>query len=221
VRTERAFLQKGIAQADAEIQVLSEQEKSEVEGLKADTEDFERIKELFSRGTLPILRVTDARRAMLLSSTRKLQATANLMQIKRQRDDLSRQIERLDGQRRSDLLRELQDATLALSKIRFKLQSTAEKLQYTTFAKSQLAGGFGNKPAITIVRNGTKGIERLVADEDFALQPGDVVEVALRDYLGADQSRSHASLTSRDDSKLPLQRKSAGEHAAQKAQAPP
>ena len=110
------------------------------------------------------------------------------MQTKRQRDDLSRQIERLDGQRRGDTLRELQDAIVALSKIRFKLQSTGEKLQYTALAKSQLSHGFGDKPAITVVRNGAKGIEHLIANEEFELQPGDVVEVALRDAPGADLS---------------------------------
>jgi len=184
-RAERTFLQRGIAQADEEIQILSEQQKTEDEGAKADVEDLARLQELYNRGTLPILRVTDARRAMLLSATRKLQTTAQLMQTRRQRDDLSRQVERLDGQRRSDLLRELQDATVALSKIRLKLQSTAEKLQYTRLAKSQLARGLAGKPAITIVRNGTTGTENLTANEDFALQPGDVVEVALRDDLAA------------------------------------
>jgi polysaccharide export outer membrane protein len=102
------------------------------------------------------------------------------MQTRRQRDDFSRQIERLDGQRKSDILRELQEATVALSKIRFKLQSTGEKLQYTALAKSQLVRGFGNKPEITIVRNGARGSENLIASEEFELQPGDVVEVALQ-----------------------------------------
>jgi polysaccharide export outer membrane protein len=207
-RAERTFLQRGIAQADEQIQVLSAQEKTEEEGVKADVEEFERTKELFNRGTLPILRVTDARRAMLLSATRKLQTTAQLMQTRRQRDDLARQIERLDGQRRSDLLRELQEATLALNKIRFKLQSTGEKLQYTVLAKSQLARGFGSKPAITIVRNGTNGVEELVANEGFELQPGDVIEVALQ-VPGVGESGSLDALTSGDGSKLPLQRKAA------------
>lgn len=183
---ERTFLERGIVQADEQIQVLSEQLKTEDQGAQADLEELERTKELFNRGTLTMIRVSDARRAMLLSSTRKLQTTAQLMQTRRLRDDFSRQIERLDGQRRSDLLKELQDATLALSKIRFKLQSTGEKLQYTTFAKSQLAHGFGAKPAITIVRNGASGSENLLANEDFELQPGDVVEVALRVAPGAE-----------------------------------
>jgi polysaccharide export outer membrane protein len=180
-QAEKKFLQRGIVQADEQIQVLSEQQKTEDQGAQADVEELERAKELYNRGTLPILRVTDARRAMLLSSTRKLQTTAQLMQTRRQRDDLSRQIERLDGQRRSDMLRELQDTTVALSRIQFKLQSTGEKLQYIALARSQLARGFGNKPVITIVRNGTKGSENLSANEEFELQPGDVVEVALRD----------------------------------------
>jgi polysaccharide biosynthesis/export protein len=186
LQAERTFLQRAIVQADEQIQVLSEQQKTEDQGNQADVEELERAKELFNRGTLPSLRVTDARRAMLLSSTRKLQTTAQLMQTRRQRDDLSRQIERLDGQRRSDMLRELEDATVALSRIRFKLQSTGEKLQYTSHAKSQLARGFGNKPAITIVRIGANGSENLSANEEFELQPGDVVEVALRDAPGAD-----------------------------------
>lgn len=179
-RAERTFLDRGIAEADEQIQVLSEQLKTEGEGTQADLEELERAKDLFNRGTLTMLRVSDARRAALLSSTRKLQTTAQLMLTKRQRDDLSRQIERLDGQRRSDMLKELQDATVALSKIRFKLQSTGEKLQYTAFAKSQLAHGMGTKPSIIIFRNGAKGGEALIAKEETELQPGDVVEVALR-----------------------------------------
>jgi polysaccharide export outer membrane protein len=178
-QADKTFLQRGIAQADAEIQVLSEQQKTEDEGAKADADDFARMQDLFSRGTVPILRVSDARRAMLLSSTRKLQTTAQLMATKRQRDELSRQMEQLDGKRRTDLLRELLDATVALSKVRSKLQSTGEKIYYTVAAKSQLANGSGPKPTITIVRHGAKGTEKLNADEDSELQPGDVVEVAL------------------------------------------
>ncbi len=176
---ERAFLQHGIVQADAEIQVLSQQQKTEEQGNQADIDEFERSKDLFSRGNLTSLRVSDARRAMLLSSIQKLQTAAQLMQTQRQRDDLSRQIARLDGQRRSDMLRELQDATVALSKIRFKLQSTGDKLQYTVLAKSQLSRGLGNQPVITVMRNATNSIEKLAANEDFVLQPGDVIEISL------------------------------------------
>lgn len=187
-QAERMFLERGIVQADEQIGILSEQQKTEDQVAQADVEELERAKDLLNRGTLTMLRVSDARRAMLLSSTMKLQNTAQLMQTRRQRDDFSRQIERLNSQRRSDMLKELQDATLALNGIRFKLQSTGEKLQYTAFAKSQLARGFGTKPAITIVRNGARGSENLAASEDSELQPGDVVEIALRIAPVADPS---------------------------------
>jgi|SRR5581483_8313455 len=179
VQAEKTFLQRGIAQADAEIQVLSDQQKTEDEGAKADADDFARMQDLFSRGTVPILRVSDARRAMLLSSTRTLQTAAQLMATKRQRDELSRRMEQLDGKRRTDLLRELLDATVALSKARSKLQSTGEKIYYAVAAKSQLANGSGPKPTITIVRKDANGTRKLSSDEDSELQPGDVVEIAL------------------------------------------
>jgi polysaccharide export outer membrane protein len=199
-QAEKTFLEHGITLANEQINVLSEQERTEDEGTKSDIDELARLKELFNRGTLPILRVTDARRAMLLSATRKLQTTAQLMTTKRQRDDLYRQIERLDSQHRAELLRELQEANVTLSKIRIKLQSTGEKLQYTRLAKSQLARGLGGKPTIRIVRNGGKDIGNLTVNEDFELEPGDVVEVALRDD-SADVSESGEVPLSRPEQK--------------------
>jgi polysaccharide export outer membrane protein len=124
--------------------------------------------------------VTDARRAVLLSSTRKLQTTAQLMQVKKQQDELTRKLEKLDDQRRLDLLRELQDTSVKLNEIREKLQSVGEKLQYTAMVRSQLARGAGNKAEIAIIGKGEKGQDRTIASDDTELQPGDTVEVSLR-----------------------------------------
>jgi polysaccharide biosynthesis/export protein len=112
---------------------------------------------------------------------------AQLMQIEQQQSGFSRQVEKLDDQRRIDLLRERQDAEMKLSEIRAKLQSTAEKLQYTSIAKSQLIRGGGNQPEIIIVRTGDKGRERVAVNEETELEPGDVVEVALRPGLPTGQ----------------------------------
>jgi polysaccharide export outer membrane protein len=123
--------------------------------------------------------VTDARRALLLSSTRKLQTAAQLMQIKRQQDDYSRQLERLDDQRRMRLLQDLQDTRIRLGAIRAKLQGIGEKLQYTGVMKSELIRGSSVKPRLLVLRKGAKGWERSVVEEDSELQPGDIVEVSL------------------------------------------
>lgn len=194
---EKAFLQRGVRQGDDEVRVLSEQQKREEEGFQSDLEELQKANDLFARGNLTSPRVTDARRAVLLSSTRKLQTSAQLLQVKKQQDEFVRKLTKLDDQRRLDLLRELQDTSLRLNQIREKLQSVAEKLQYTAMVRSQLARGAGTNPDITIVRKGEKGPERIVASEDTELQPGDSVEITLRYQDGPDSAlRKLSSSTS-------------------------
>jgi polysaccharide export outer membrane protein len=181
---EKEFFRRVIKQAEEHIGVLSESLKNEEEGIQADKQDLHRVTDLFGKGAVAITRITDARRALLWSSTLKLQTTAQWMSQKKQREEVSRQLERLDDQRRMDLLRELQDAGVRLSQISARLQGVGEKLQYTALVRSQLVRGSGGKPQIAIIRKGENGRERLVAEEDFELEPGDVVEVALRAEQG-------------------------------------
>jgi polysaccharide biosynthesis/export protein len=176
---ERAFLQRSIKQGDEQIKVLSEQNTKEEQGVQADAEELQRINELFGKGALPSPRVTDARRAVLLSSTRKLQTAAQLMQVKKQQDDIARQLERLDDLRRIKWLQDLQDARTKLGQIRARLQSVGEKLLYTA-ARSQVVRGNELRPELTVIRKGKSGPEHIIVDQDSELQPGDVVEVALR-----------------------------------------
>jgi polysaccharide export outer membrane protein len=178
---EKVYIQGAIAQTESHIKVVSEQLEKDDQGLQADAQDLARISDLFGRGAVAIPRVTDARRALLWTSTRKLETASQLMKLQTQRLDLTRQLERIDAQRKSDLLRELQDRNVRVSEIRSKLQSIDEKLQYTGTVKSQLVRGKGGKPDILVVRKGENGRTHIGADEDFELEPGDVVEVSLRE----------------------------------------
>ncbi len=177
---EKAFLQRGVRQGDDRVRVLSEQQKKEEEGLQSDLDELQKASDLYGKGSLTSPRVTEARRAVLLSSTRKLQTSALLMQVKKEQDELARKLVKLDDQRRLDLLRELQDTSVKLNQIREKLQSVGEKLQYTGMVRSQLVRGADNKVEIAIIRKGEKGVERVIGSEDAELQPGDAVEVILR-----------------------------------------
>ena len=183
---EKAFLQSGVRQGEDRVRVLSEQQKKEDEGFQSDLEELQKATDLYGKGALTSPRVTDARRAVLLSSTRKLQTSAQLMEVKKQQDELSRKLVKLDDQRRLDLLRELQDTSVKLNQIREKLQSVGEKLQYTAMVRSQLVRGASSMPEIAIIRKGEKEQERIVASEDTELQPGDAVEVSLRYQDGPD-----------------------------------
>ena len=200
---EKAFLAHSASGEDEQIKVLSAQAAKEAEGAQADAEELQRATELFGKGMLPIVRVTDARRAVLLSSTRKLQTTAQLMQAKREREDFTRQLERLGDQRTIKLLEDLQQARAALSQDRAKLQSTTEKLRYAA-ARSQIMRGTELKPDITLIRKGEHGPEHIAAEEETELRPGDVVEVALRsdDLTGMDPQASVAPFA--DEARSPV-----------------
>ena len=128
--------------------------------------------------------MTDARRAVLLSSTRKLQTVVQLMQLGRQQDEFRRKLEQLDDRHRIEVLAELQGVNVKLEEIRAKLQAVEDKIRYIGLLRSQLVAGNGG-PEIAIVRMGANGAQRLPAAEDAEVQPGDVVAVALRRDAGA------------------------------------
>jgi polysaccharide export outer membrane protein len=193
---EKSFLKRGVREGDDQVNVLSAQQKTEEEAYQSDLDELQKVNDLFGKGALVSPRVTDARRAVLLSSTRKLQTQAQLMQVKTKQEELKRKLEKLDDQRRLDLLRELQEASVTLNEARAKLQSVGEKLQYTAMVRSQLVRGAGDKAEIAIIRKGQKGEERIVADEGAELQPGDTVEVALH-YQDAPDAALRAQSSSK------------------------
>ena len=59
-------------------------------------QDLRRVNDLFGKGAVAITRITDARRALLWSSTLKLQTTAQWITQKKQREEVSRQLEQLE-----------------------------------------------------------------------------------------------------------------------------
>jgi len=176
---QKAFLRHLIKRGEEQIAILLDQQQKEDQGVQADTADLQKALESYGKGSLPSPRVMDARRALLLSSTRVLQTTSQLMQLRRQQDDLLRQLQRLDDQRKIELLRQLQETAARTNSLRARLQGVSEKLQYAT-ARTQGIRGNEVKADIAIFRKVEKRRERISADEDFELQPGDVVEVAVQ-----------------------------------------
>ena len=180
-RAEEAFLQDSIKKADGQLGVLKTQEQEEAKGVQADNEDLERLGRLFSAGNLTSARLADARRAMLLSSTRHLQTQVEVMRLQRQQDDQRRQVDRLAAQRKMKLLSDLNDSNVRLAVLAATVKAARQRLQPT-------GGGGGPmlvepdkmKPEIVIVRSVDRQWTRTVTSPDTELEPGDVVEVALR-----------------------------------------
>ncbi len=174
---QQEFLQRAIKQGSDQIAVLSQQQQTEEQGVQADSQELQKDLELLSKGTLISPRVTDARRAVLLSSTRKLQTVVQLMQLKKQQDETQMKLQQLDDQRRIALLGELQESNAKLGEIRAKLQGVEDKIRVTGLLRSQLDQGEKTGPDLAIIRKGEKG--PLDATEETELQPGDVVEVSV------------------------------------------
>jgi polysaccharide export outer membrane protein len=176
---QKEFLQHAIQQADALIEILSEQQQKEEQGVKDDINDFDKITDLYKKNVVTTPRLSESRRSALSSFTRKLQTSAQLLQARNRHDELTRQLEKLDGERTIDLLRELQQTTVHLAELRAKLEAVEVKLQFTNAPGQPFGRVTANKPEFTIVRKGANGRARTIAGEEFELQPGDVVEIML------------------------------------------
>jgi polysaccharide biosynthesis/export protein len=173
------FLRRSIEEADKQSLVLSEQQQNEEDGVQADSQELQKARAAYGNGSLPSFRVAEFRRAVLYSATRQLQTTNQLMQVKRSRAEFARELEKIDDQRKIRLLAELQDATVKLTGERAKLRSAEEKLQLAGLRPPRSSDG-ASKADFTVFRSGINGKERLTADADTELRPGDVIEVALR-----------------------------------------
>ena len=177
---QKDFLRRSMEKATKQAQVLSEQKQSEEEGVRADEQDLQKARTAFGNGSLPSFRVAEFRRSVLYSATRQLQTTNQLMQVERFRAEAARELEKIDDQRRVRLLAELQDASVKLAGERAKLHSVEEKLRLAGLRPPRSSDGDPSKADITVFRGGLNGNERRSADADTELEPGDVIEIALR-----------------------------------------
>lgn len=114
------------------------------------------------------------------SVSQLLQTESQLVQAERDRDEFTRKLHKFNDQRRLEALRDLQDATVRLASTKARLKAASEKLLYTSTMRSQLVQGQGSKPQIALYRKSEGGVDRLAADEDTLLAPGDTVEVTLQ-----------------------------------------
>jgi polysaccharide export outer membrane protein len=123
--------------------------------------------------------VVDARRALLYSSTRRLDTESELMQVRTQLNEARRLLEKLDDERRLEIQQELQAAQLKLAEERSRLEGLRAKLEAAGIAVPRPSGE-EPMPEITIIRRGEERSLTLKAGYEDEIQPGDVVQVTLR-----------------------------------------
>jgi len=175
---DKALFREAIVKADLQLSVLANKKKGDEEGNQADTADFQKVRELYQKGITATTRLSEARRAALLSSDQLLQTIVEMANIERQRGEYSRQLDKIDSQNHIDDWKDLQDANLRLAQITARLKSASDKLSYTGLLQSQFTQG--GRLDIAVYRKGGNGTERLTANEDLELAPGDSIDVALK-----------------------------------------
>ncbi|SFN88608.1 polysaccharide export outer membrane protein [Mesorhizobium sp. NFR06] len=181
---EQSFVEKGVKDAAAQVEALLKREQDEAAGVKADEDDLEQVTRLFKAGNLTNNRLADVRRSVLLSSSRALETSVELMRTRRQQEDFARQLERNENQRRIGLLNELRDTEVRLADISARLRAVSQKLQPLGATAAPLSiAGETIKAQITIVRNVDGQWRKQASDEDAEVAPGDTIEVRFSNEL--------------------------------------
>jgi polysaccharide biosynthesis/export protein len=183
-QNELSFLNTGIGQADGRRSDLAEQQRIAEDGRAKDTADLEALNGLFDKGGVAISRIAEVRRAANASSLRVLEAAVDIAEVNGERDELSRELERLDSRRQVELLQARQEAEVALANVRSRLQAVNEKLLYVGLVKSQLLRGAGGIANLAVTRGSASQSGTIGISQDTELLPGDVVEVTLRPSEG-------------------------------------
>jgi polysaccharide export outer membrane protein len=181
---EQSFVEKGAKDAAAQIETLIKRAQDEADAVKADEEDLEQVTKAFKAGNLTNNRLADVRRAVLLSSSRALETSVELMRTKRQQEDFARQLERNENQRRIGLLNELRDTEVRLADIGTRLRAASQKLQPLGATAAPLSiAGETVRAQMTIIRNVDGQWRKQAADEDAEVAPGDTIEVRFSNEL--------------------------------------
>lgn len=179
-KRERASLARSLDLARERLVTLKEQATEEIAGTKQQDEQVDKVRQLYDKGLVAAQRLLDEQRSALLNRSRLASITSEAAAAKRAVEEAERQTQRFEENRTASLLKEKAEALSNLDRLQSRITSTAEKFAVIGSARSAVVKAAGTVPDVTIFRrNGEKPI-KLQTDEDALLQPGDVVEIALK-----------------------------------------
>ena len=163
----RRHLKEAIARADKRLKVLKLQSEKEEQSVKLDQADVARVNKLYSRRVISAARISEVRRAALLSASRALQTTIAAENERKELANLSAQLERLDSTMRLKMLDELALAVVRAKSLRHRLD----------VLEQQLGLGGVTEKAVVVTRQNNGTQNEIVTGGSFELRPGDVVRV--------------------------------------------
>ncbi|MCA0942161.1 polysaccharide biosynthesis/export family protein [Salipiger pacificus] len=178
-QSKRAYLLEAREAVSHQIGVLRQQLDAELEGEQADQQEYDRIRTLRERGLVEVDRVTETRRSLLASATRRLDTASDLAAAEKDLARINFDLGDFEDEARRDALELLSDALVDRETTRAQLTAARQQL---LLLSADYADALEEGVVSITLRRGA-GVEEetfeLGGEEDMALLPGDLVEVRL------------------------------------------
>lgn len=177
LRAQAIQIEREAEAARARLEALERQLAVEESGAEADEADFERLEALRDNGRITADRLSDARRSLLFSATRRLQVDAEAAQAAREVQRLVHEREILPLDAAAGALEALSLELAALDELDARRRGLAARLAYAGAAGAMFETLFDTEVRIQRVEGGEEVM--LGPDEDAPLRPGDLVRVVM------------------------------------------
>lgn len=174
-----SYLTETIAQTEQRITILTEQVRLLTEGLKTDEEETQRISGLREKGIVAVNRLSDVKRAEVLSANRLLDTQNDLESVRMNRTRLLSELESFESRRREGLLADRQTMRGRLEELTVRLASLREQMAINGVTAVALDASLQSTTVITVHRRQGAVTLSHTPDLDELLQPGDVIEAQL------------------------------------------
>ena len=120
----------------------------EDEGARADTEELKHMIDLLNKGNVANPRVLDT----LLLSQVALQVTDGALQVKKQSSEVARQLQHLEDDRKTELLKELLEADSSVAILKIKRDAARDRLDQLSRVRSRVLMDDPSQTEIRLVR---------------------------------------------------------------------
>ncbi|MEM0905753.1 MAG: polysaccharide biosynthesis/export family protein [Pseudomonadota bacterium] len=200
----RGFLSQQLDYLTDRVARLNEELDNTAEALSLEEEDVDRIRQLQERGLAAAARLSDARQALLLVSSRVLGVQDSVARFTLERDEIGERLNTFDERFEEPLIAE---RAQVLTQI-WTLESRVANARRALALNGQAVEAFGvtlqPQVAISIRRGVSPDVTIIKAELDTAVRPGDVIDVEVTyDYASLQIDPPQTAALEAEPSTLP------------------
>lgn len=179
-RRERAAIANRLDLLEMRLALLSESLANQQDALDLEDADLERLRDLEERGLTRTDRVSEARRALLLASTRLLSVEDSIAEFELQKQETEQQLEAAENAFEIPLMEERRQVAATIRETASQLAAARDTLQLYGLVSQQGGAAGGADMQIRLMRTADDETRMLTPDLDTSVQPGDAIDVTVR-----------------------------------------